>query len=308
VPPTPAVRRLTLLLLVLAPWAWFLVRDAWAPLNAVAVVLPALGLAFAVAAIVMAIARRRAGWLAVAVSIGLATTWAITEPRLAQDSPAPSTSFRIAFGNVYDDNHDPEAAADDLVERGSDVVVAVEAVEGFRDAIEKVDTVHPDAVDDGQLLVRARWPVELLDPPAALPDGRALLARVHPPDTEPVTFLVLHMENPSSATTFTSQVDQVATVMRIATRLAARGPLVVVGDLNLSDRTTGYRELSSTFRDAMRAGAFAHNTYAGGAWRFAMLRIDHLFLSRSWCALDPDVFTIEGSDHRGIEVTVGPCP
>ncbi|MEP7059660.1 MAG: endonuclease/exonuclease/phosphatase family protein, partial [Actinomycetota bacterium] len=73
------------------------------------------------------------------------------------------------------------------------------------------------------------------------------------------------------------------------------GPVVIAGDLNLSDRTHGYRILLSDFRDAMRAGAWAGDTFEQGIWRYALLRIDHLFVSRSWCAKDPSRFTVTGS-------------
>jgi len=293
---------------ILLPWSWFLVRDASAQLNAIAVLLPALGLAAGAVLFLVAVLRRRPRILLIAVSVGLATSAAVIGPRIGRPATDPVGPIRIAFGNVYDDNEDPRGAAEDLLDRGADLVVAVEARAPIRDAIEAADTEHPDAVDQGQLLVRSRWPIELLDAPPELPEGRAILALVHAPGGPPLQVLVLHLPNPSSDTTFSAQAAELEEVAVIARRLAAQGPLIVVGDLNLSDRTSGYRLLDGEMTDAMRAGSFAHNTYAGGIWRFALLRIDHLFVGPGWCARDPGVFAIEGSDHRGIEATVGPCP
>jgi endonuclease/exonuclease/phosphatase (EEP) superfamily protein YafD len=293
---------------VLLPWSWFAIRDLWAPLNAIAVVLPALGLLAGGVLFLTALLRRRPGIILIAISVGLATAAAVLGPRLARTEPDPLVPIRIAFGNVYDDNEDPRGAAEDLLDRGADLVVAVEARSAFRETIAAADTSHPDSVDLGQLLVRSRWPVELLDTPAELPEGRGMLVRVNAPGRSPLQLLVLHLPNPSSDTTFPAQAAELEKIAAIARRLSRQGPLVVVGDLNLSDRTSGYRLLDAELTDAMRAGSFAHNTYAGGIWRFALLRIDHLFVGPGWCAGDPGVFAIQGSDHRGIEASVGPCP
>ncbi len=307
VSPTKLLRRSLMLLGALAPWAWFLVRDARPALNAVAVVLPALGLGTGVALLVIAGLTRRLLPAVMALSLACMTAAAILGPRRAHEATAPAVPITIAFANVYDENHQPEEAVDDLLDRGTDVVVAVEATEPFRDAIQIADTTHRFQVDDGQLLLHAIWPVELLDPPDALPEGRAMLVRVLPPQVSPVSVLVLHAPNPSSATTFAAQTRQVEQIEEVALELAEQGPVVIVGDFNLSDRTSGYRRMDASFRDVMRAGTTAHNTYAGGVWRLAMLRIDHLFVGRSWCASDPDVFDVGGSDHRGLQAVIGPC-
>jgi endonuclease/exonuclease/phosphatase family metal-dependent hydrolase len=171
-----------------------------------------------------------------------------------------------------------------------------------------MDTARRFQVDDGQLLVHARWPIQILDAPRALPEGRMILVRMLPPGVSPVSMLVAHAPNPSSATTFAAQTRQIERVRRAALELGEEGPVVIVGDLNLSDRTSGYRDLDASFVDVMRAGATAHNTYAGGVWRLALLRIDHLFVGRDWCATGPDVFHVSGSDHRGLQAVIGPCP
>ena len=307
-PSSRPVRSIVSLLALAAPWAWFLIRDAWAPLNAVAVVLPALGAGTAALLLVVAAIRRSLVPVLVAVSTVAMTATAVIGPRRDEPSIEPAVPITIAFANVYDGNDDPEDAVEDLLDRGTDVVVAAEATEPFREAFEELDTAHRFQIDDGQLLVHADWPIELLDAPSALPEGRAMLVRLLPPGVAPISLLILHAPNPSSATTFTQQTRQVDQMIGAMQRLEQQGPVIVVGDLNLSDRTSGYRDLAEVFRDAMRAGTWAHNTFAGGVWRLAMLRIDHLFVGRSWCASDPDVFTVSGSDHRGIQAVVGPCP
>jgi endonuclease/exonuclease/phosphatase family metal-dependent hydrolase len=81
----------------------------------------------------------------------------------------------------------------------------------------------------------------------------------------------------------------------------------VAGDLNTSDRAVSYRQMDSALSDAMRSSAAGATTYVGGWWPVLMLRIDHVFVTRGWCAADPGTFTPAGSDHLGVEVAVGPC-
>jgi hypothetical protein len=65
--------------------------------------------------------------------------------------------------------------------------------------------------------------------------------------------------------------------------------------------------MTSIFRDADRAG-FAPDTYDFSFWRAVFLRIDYVFVERSWCTADSGRFEVPGSDHEGIATTVGPCP
>jgi endonuclease/exonuclease/phosphatase (EEP) superfamily protein YafD len=58
----------------------------------------------------------------------------------------------------------------------------------------------------------------------------------------------------------------------------------------------------------MRDGSFAGSTFEDGLWATLFLRIDHVFVPQTWCGADPTRFEIPGSDHRGISVTIGPCP
>jgi endonuclease/exonuclease/phosphatase (EEP) superfamily protein YafD len=117
---------------------------------------------------------------------------------------------------------------------------------------------------------------------------------------------VIHAPNPLYQTTFEEQERFAADLVRQAD--AEVLPAVVVGDLNLTDRAEGYRTLASSLRDAMRAGSWPADTYRLSVWRLLLLRIDHLFVPTDWCAADPVTFDIPGSDHRGIEATIGPCP
>jgi endonuclease/exonuclease/phosphatase (EEP) superfamily protein YafD len=120
-----------------------------------------------------------------------------------------------------------------------------------------------------------------------------------------VVLYAVHALNPAYEYPFAQQLDFVDRVRRAA--LAETMPIVLAGDFNLSDRELGYRELAGSFRDAARAG-WAGNTFDQGLWRLFFLRIDYVFVDRSWCAADAHRVDVPGSDHEAVGVTVGPCP
>ena len=104
---------------------------------------------------------------------------------------------------------------------------------------------------------------------------------------------------------FDGQKRAVAAVTRLID--ASSLPVVVAGDLNVSDRTVAYRRLVSGRRDAMRSG-WARSTYRPFPWSFFGLRIDHVLIDRSWCAAHAGRFHPAGSDHDAVQVAIGPCP
>jgi endonuclease/exonuclease/phosphatase family metal-dependent hydrolase len=92
------------------------------------------------------------------------------------------------------------------------------------------------------------------------------------------------------------------------TRLVAASdlPVVVAGDLNISDRTATYDRLVAHRRDAMRAG-WAGSTYRTFPFDLLELRIDHIIIDRAWCATHDHRFHPAGSDHEAVQATIGPC-
>jgi endonuclease/exonuclease/phosphatase (EEP) superfamily protein YafD len=111
--------------------------------------------------------------------------------------------------------------------------------------------------------------------------------------------------NPLHETTFAAQRQLLVDLLQAIG--AETTPVIVAGDLNLSDRSEGYRWLDDRFDDAMRTGWWAASTYRHGLWRALLLRIDHLFVPEDWCAVDAGTFRVPGSDHMAVEATVGPC-
>jgi endonuclease/exonuclease/phosphatase (EEP) superfamily protein YafD len=291
-------------LLTALPWAWFVLRGSWPPLDLVAVVLPPLGVA---SLLVLGLVAARTGRLlplTAGLSVFLVTALAVILPRLPVEQPRPPHGFRLASANVSEGNDIPREAAATLAERQVDVLVLVEADRKTLDEL-LVMTDLPERITTSDLSVLSRWPLFRLTRPPPPSGGAALRIRVDRPGS-PFVLHVMHAPNPLYQTTFEEQERLAAHLVRLAD--AEVLPALVVGDLNLTDRAQGYRTLAGSLRDAMRAGSWPADTYRLNVWRSLLLRIDHLFVPSDWCAADPVTFDIPGSDHRGIEASIGPCP
>lgn len=286
------------------PWAWFIVRGSWPPLDMVAVALPLLCLG---ALLVFGLVAARTGRLlplVAGVSAFLVAVVAVMAPRLPIDQARPLDAVRIVSANVLEGNDSPRDAAAELIGRGADVLIVIEADERTtREVLAESD--HPERLTIGKLSVLSRWPLERLPRPASLPASPALRVRVDRPGA-PFVLHVIHAPNPLYQTTFEEQEDLATALVRVAEAEAL--PAVVVGDLNLTDRAESYRILEASMGDAMRADSWPGDTYRLHVWQTLLLRIDHLFVPEGWCAADPDTFDVPGSDHRGIAATIGPCP
>ncbi len=71
-----------------------------------------------------------------------------------------------------------------------------------------------------------------------------------------------------------------ADALRMAAAAGEGGSVVIAGDLDLCDRTSGYAELSRAACGAMRV-RWARSSYTGGVlWGGFALRIDRLAVSR----------------------------
>jgi endonuclease/exonuclease/phosphatase (EEP) superfamily protein YafD len=290
--------------LIGVPWLWFAVRGLGSNMDAVAIALPVAGVIVLLLLTAVAGLRRRWLPLLVGASVFLATVVATVQPRIPQSGGAPRVPITLAMANVYEGNPTPAAAASTLAARRVDLLAAVETAPAFWRSL-RTDGRFPYRVIEGQLGVESLWPVRLLAP-HGLPRSRLLRIGVDAPGA-PFVLYVAHAFNPlHDFSTFADQrtfADRVVSVAETEQR-----PVVIVGDLNTSDRSQGYRTFTSVMRDAMRANASPASTYDGGWWSALFLRIDHAFVPSDWCATDGSTFSVPGSDHHGLQVTVGPCP
>ncbi len=287
----------------LVPWIWFAVRDRNGVTDLVAVAIPGIGLvALVAAAVLLGLRRFVAG--ATALSLAGVCVVATAGPRLPARTASPEPGIEVVMDNVYRSGKRPALAAEAMVARGGDVVVLVEAGLSYFDHMTAIADRYPYSVVAGEQGVWSRWPIDLLVSPPGLPSDRVARVAVEADGARFVLYVV-HLYNPLHETTFS---EQAAMLDRLLGAIEDEDlPVVVAGDLNLSDRSAGYRQVEGAMVDAMRTGWWAASTFHSDAWRPLLLRIDHIFVPQDWCAADAAVFRVPGSDHEGIESTVGPC-
>lgn len=297
---------LLIALVIALPWLWFVARDAGGPLDTIAVGLPLIAIATISLGPIVALISRRAWPLIVGVSIVAVCAVAVLEPRLSRSIAPPDPAIRLVVANVWDENPTPDAVPSSMTGRGADVLVAIEMSDNalYAAMTEGAASQGLDStVEQGRQGVWSRFPVQVLDE-LGLPSARVLRVGVDVPGS-PFVLYVVHGLNPLRETSFDDQLR--FTEDLLAAIRTERRPVVVAGDLNMSDRVVSYRKMDAVLTDAMLAGAGGATTYVGGWWPALMLRIDHVFVTPTWCATDPGTFAPTGSDHRGVEVAVGPC-
>ena len=295
----------------LVPWTWFVVRDRTLLFDVVATGLPLLFPGVALGIGVYAAVRRRRLLIIGVVSWLVAGAVAVVGPWRPQPVPPPVGGFRVVAANVNSRNPTIGRAVADAVARGGDLVLLFEAGKGrWTPPPEYTTVIRPQY---SAQVILSRFPARLLDKPAGWPkDFRAHRLEVEAPTGRIVVYLA-HLKRPHLGPgrilgirgQLQAQRRERESLLRSAR--AEKVPVVVAGDFNTSDRSRPYRRITSRFRDAMRAG-WGGPTYAETPWRPFLLRIDHIFVPRDWCSARAERFALQGSDHRGLAVDVGPCP
>ena len=299
-------RHVSIVIAIALPWLWFVVRDAGGTVDAIAVGLPLIGVAAIVSGAIVGVATRRAWPVVAGTSIFVVCAVAVISPRLPTAVARPRRAVRLVVANVWDANPSPEAVPASMLQREPDVMVAVEMPDSAFYAASTASAAEAglsSTVGEGQLGVWSRFPMRELGDLELRP-SRVMRVGVDAPGM-PFVLYAVHASNPLGDTSFADQrrfTDELLAAIGDEER-----PVVVAGDFNVSDRVVSYRMMADALTDAMRAGSAGRTTYVAGWWTTTLLRIDHVFVVPAWCAADGGTFETPGSDHRGVEVAVGPC-
>ncbi len=324
-------------LLPALPWTWFIVRDLHSVFEGAAIILPVVLLSAIVILILAATYRRSLLGVSIVLSLILLLVAVVALPRRPVSSVAPEESSRFASLNlarrwfssndirflVFDgevdvfvgtelsESHDRELrdryqfAASDLFELPPEPtpVGGVPDLEG---------TYRED--DAPSIGLYSNYEFELLEDPIAsevaggLPGFRVLMQL---PEGETIVY-ALELPRPAiTAGVYSIDLGQQADLVHAIRDAIAdeEHPVVVLGDLSLTDRGGLYRDLTSDLTDAMRVDGWAPSTRSGEVLHSLLqLRIDYLLISPELCAIDPLAPSVFFTDHRLIQADIGPCP
>ena len=222
----------------------------------------------------------------------------------------------ITFNMMQDENEEPTAAFDWLETVEADLVLLQEVPTTYRDGIPQLEDVLPEQVlvDGGRRLVLSRYPLE------QMPDDRVLITvdgqqimlfNVHlawpfiteggrggiTPDDVPYLGLLLNYEESERNTQLRALLDQVE---------AETLPVIVAGDLNMSQHSLIYSELALLLEDAFRetSGGLGHTWPS----HTPLLRLDYVWYSDGLQALSTNIGDDIGSDHLPLAVTLEVIP
>lgn len=294
------------------PWTWFLIRDHLGSLgDQIGIGLPALVVPTLAAVLLNALWMRWREVAPIAVSWALVFAIAIFAPRLPSGMGAPVDPVTLLSANFRFDNPQHAAAAADLLAQEPDVLVVPEAtkrlVRELRPHFAHVELFEQEFEKNNYgVAVFSNLPLRDV---RELPLGNGVL-RVEVGGPHRFVLFATHLSRPVLSPkhrTHVSHAQNHQQVERLHWYAAQEDlPVVIAGDLNLSDRTRGYRLLADDFTDVARDG-WAATTYTAGVYRLFLLRIDYVFASHGWCGDRVDDVAITGSDHRGVRVDIGPC-
>jgi len=228
------------------------------------------------------------------------------------DQPEPdpaATGVTVAAVNLLYSNPVVDQAADRLVEQNADAIVFSELTVDLQTALNahrladmyphKIENVRPYA---GGIAVWSRHPVvageqldtinSALDVTMTSPDGPLRLIGVHPP---------------TPIFDFSGWINDLTTFGDVGS--AASEPTLIIGDFNAS-------RWHPAFRDVLGRGfVSAHEAHGRGfstSWPTdefipAFVRLDHALTGNGLVSTAIEDFTLPGSDHRGLVVSVAPA-
>ena len=239
-------------------------------------------------------------------------------PRWPVEAAEPS--FSVMTYNVRFDNMNEQAVAAAIEDEASDVLVLRELEPPMAEALEeRLESLYPHRRIEPGCGLFTRFPIlqyEAFHLSADAYDFAQLL--VLEVEGRPVTFLSVHpiaprIEGfhpfglPLGIPTGLASSGRDADVRALIDILEGlEGPLVVLGDFNLSDQHELYGPLTSGLVDSHRESGWGMGftfTPAGGPGQ-AMWRIDLVLHSHDLIALSTRVGDYGGSDHRPLIATI----
>lgn len=276
---------------LLAGWAW--------PFELLCHFRVQYSVLFLSLAAVMAVLRRRR-WAGVAVVLAVVNGWEVVPFYFASD-PLPTgqtqaASLRVVSANLFSGNSEPEKALEFLRESDADVIALYEVTPAWEarlaDSLPDYPyrRVEPQAGNFG-IGIYSRLPFESVEFHALSDGDLAIRANVLCRGTK-VDLIAAHTYPPGGRRTELRD-QQLERLGELAREI--HGPLIVVGDLNITPFSPSFRELCHRGRllDARRGHGICPSWPAG---RLVLgIPIDHCLVRdcRSGFVTGPDI----GSDH-----------
>lgn len=216
--------------------------------------------------------------------------------------------LRVVTANVLMSNEQLSTLASDVLAQAPDVIVFEELQHDVAEVSRALAEAYPYRISTEipWVTVASRFPLEDARRLAIAADdrGRDLLTATIEVDGQRLTLIAVHFMPPLDGEAF-----EVNRQQREALEVAVAGvdgPLIVLGDFNATTLSPTFARL--LFGTGLRiASASRLMTPTYFAYGRLGVRIDHV-LVRNVDVVHDEVFTLTGSDHRGVSVEVGLQP
>jgi endonuclease/exonuclease/phosphatase (EEP) superfamily protein YafD len=252
--------------------------------------------------------RRRALLALIAIPVGLFLLLygALFLPRTRP--AAAGTPFTVLTYNINGLNRDVEAIAAAIEVHDPDVVALQEVNVSMNRALEaRLLDRYPHRRWERGMGLYSRLPLEQYQA-FRLGDGQGYWAQqcVLRVDGRALTLLNVHPRSIGGQLRHPAASAHAADVRDLVSRVdGIDGPLLVAGDLNLTDRHAAYTALARHLRDAHREAGWGMGfTFRPSSASPALWRIDYVLHSPDLATLDADLGDFSGSDHRPLVATL----
>ena len=291
-----------LLFASLARWAW--------PLDLFTHFRLHYCVAFAVFAVLLLLLRRRAA--AVVALLGMLVG---VIPLLEAKSPQVSASsraevLRVVSFNIWFRNHDYARVAAYLQSVDPDVIVLQEAHGEAAGRMHALLPSHPYMHARGEwhgAVIFSKWPITAAASQTLAPRGASAARATIAWRDQSITVIGAHLHWPMGGGAARLRNQELAGLAALSR--ATNGPLLVVGDFNLTSWSPHFANLlvNSGLHDCAQDEMFSASWPSQTIW--LGIRIDHCLASRRWRALDARIGPHLGSDHRPliIELALEPA-
>ncbi len=212
----------------------------------------------------------------------------------------PEQSLRALSLNAWFRNEDPLRLVDYLAKSGADVVVLQEVSQGEGTLLQSKLDMYPYAYVEGagesDAVLFSRWPITRAETVRLSANGVSTIRATLDWSARPITLIAAHLHWPIGSLTADRRNAELAGLAALAQ--AERGPLVMLGDFNITPWSPHFRAFLDASR--LRDCSLGHGLDPTWPSQFILagIRIDHCFASPHWRALDARTGPAVGSDHR----------
>lgn len=237
-------------------------------------------------------------WLAILLAPNLFFTHAS-----AASSNAPK--LKVVTANVLVSNDQLPALANDVLAQNPDVIVFEELQHDIAAISPPLAEAYPYRISTSEpwVTIASRFPLEDAQRLAIASDdrGRDLLSATVNVNGQRLTLIGVHFMPPLNGEAF--EINRQQRELLETTVAGIDGPLLVVGDFNATTLSPTFaRLLLGTHLRIASTGNLMKPTYF--TYGRLGVRIDHV-LTRRMDVVGDNVFSLTGSDHRGVSVELG---